>query len=169
MKKYLLVIALLSFMIVTGCGVKNNEVTDNNNQSDVNPDPSANVTYRTMTCTKKDENMGVGDGTKYIIKHDGQNVQSITMKLDYHMTNDEDKEVFDQNKNLFTDLADKMKDIAGVTTNIVEDTVDMFQADLTLALDKMSDTDIANFDDFKLSKDLEEQKRLFEEKGFTCN
>ncbi len=169
MKKYFLVVALLGFMIVTGCGAKNNEVTDNNNQSDVNPNPTANVVYQTMTCTKKDENMGVGDGTKYFIKHDGQNVKSITMKLDYHMTNDKDKEVFDQNRNLFTELADKMKDIAGVTTNIVEDTVDMFQADLTLALDKMSDTDIANFDDFKLSKDLEEQKRLFEEKGLTCN
>lgn len=168
MKKYFLLAILVGCVVLSGCGIKNNEVTDNNDNSDVNQNKTPDVTYQTMTCTKKDENMGVDDGTKYIIKHDGQNVKSITMRLSYHTTNDSDKEIFDENKSLFTNLADKMKDVAGVTTNIIEDTVDMFQADFNLAIDKMSDNDILEFDQFKVSKNLAEQKKLFEDKGLIC-
>lgn len=168
MKKYFLIAIVVGSILLTGCNAKNNDVTDNNGNSDVNPTQSPETSFQTMTCTKNNENMGVEDGTKYYIKHDGQNVKSITMKLDYNITNDSDKEMFDKNKSLFEDIADKFKDVVGVTTNIVEDSVDMFQADLTLAVDKMSDTDINQFDQFKISKQLEEQKKVFEDKGYTC-
>lgn len=168
MKKYLIVTILLGTIIIAGCAAQNNDVTDNNDNSDLNPTATPEVSYQTTTCTKNNDNMGVADGTKYIIKHDGENVKNITMKLDYSVNNDDDKEMYDENKSLFTNIADKFQDVVGVTINVIQDTTDMFQAELDLAVDKMTDNDMANFDQFKVSKSLTEQKRNFEEKGLTC-
>lgn len=166
MKKYMWLAIMIGALCMTGCGTKNNDVTDNNDNSDIAP--TTDVAYQTTTCTKDEKNAGVTDESSYIIKHDGDKVKSITMKLHYNLDDDTGKEIFDKNKSVFTNIADKFKDIVGLTTNVIEDSASLYRANVELAIDKMSDEDMNNFDEFKLSKSLEEQKRHFEDKGIIC-
>lgn len=167
MKKYIWLTIMIGALVMTGCGVKNNDVTDNNDDSDIAP--TTDVAYQTMTCTKDNTNAGVKDASKYIVKHDGENVKSITMKLDYNLENETGKEIYDKNKSLFTNIADKFEDLVGLTTNVIEDTASLFRADIELAIDKMDDSDLDKFEDVKLSKSLKEQKKHFEEAGMKCS
>lgn len=168
MKRILMTITIITIVLLTGCGIKNNDVVDNNNDSDVNPTASPEVNYRTITCKKDKENVGVEDNTTYIIKHNGDEVKSITMKMHYKLNEEAGKELFDENKSLLTNITDKFKDVAGLTTNVIEDTVDMFRAEVNLQLDKLEEADMDKFDNFKVSKSLEEQKKYFEDKGIKC-
>lgn len=167
MKKYIWLTIMIGALVMTGCGAKNNDVTDNNDNSDLAP--TTDVAYQTMTCTNDKTNAGVKDASKYIIKHDGENVKSITMKLDYNLENETGKEIYDTHKSVFTNITDKFKDIVGLTTNVIEDSADMFKADIELAIDKMDDTDLAKFEDIKLSKSLQEQKKNLEDAGMKCS
>ncbi|MCI8445530.1 MAG: hypothetical protein HFG15_03735 [Bacilli bacterium] len=90
------------------------------------------------------------------------------MKLHYNLNDDTGKEMFDTNKSVFTNIADKFKDVVGLTTNVIEDSASLYRANVELALEEMSDEDMNNFDEFKLSKSLEEQKKHFEDKGIIC-
>lgn len=166
MKKYIWSIMMIGALIMTGCGIKNNDVTDNNDDSDIAP--TTDVAYQTMTCTKDKTNVGVKDASKYIVKHDGENVKSVTMKLDYNLENETGKELYDTNKSVFTNIADKFKDLAGLTTNVIEDSASLFRADVEFAVDKMNEDDLTKFDDVKLSKSFKEQKKHFEDAGMTC-
>lgn len=169
MKRYLLTTAVIGIMVLTGCSLKNNSVVDNDDKSDIDPMATPSVNYQTVTCKKDNTNVGVDDNTTYIIKHDGDTVKSITMKMDYKLNETSGKELFDNNKSILTNITDKFKDIAGLTTNIVEDSVDLFKAEVNLEIDKMKDDDMGKFDDFKVSKSLKEQKKHFEDKGINCN
>lgn len=170
MKKYILTIMIATVLFLTGCGIKNNTVSDNNDGSDLNPTDNANVAYQTTICRKDEDKNGVTDKTTYEIKHDGQNVKNITMKMHYELTDETNgKNVFDNNKSIFTDIKDAFVDAVNITTNVVEDSANLYRANIELAVDKMSDEDMTKFDKFKVSKDLNEQKRHFEDDGYTCD
>lgn len=166
MKKFLIISIAFVMFFMTGCGVKNNTTTDNNDGSDSNLSDKDNL--ETTTCTKNDKNESVKDESSYIIKHDGDTVKNVTMKMHYKLENETGKELYDTNKSVFTNIKDKFQDIVGVGTNIIEDTADMFHAEVTLDLEKMSDEDRNKFEDIKLSKDYNTQKKYLEDKGLTC-
>lgn len=170
MKKYIFTIMIATVLFLTGCGAKNNTVTDNNDESDLNPTDNANISYATTTCSKDENKDGITDKTSYEIKHDGNDVKSITMKMHYELIDETNgKNAFENNKSIFTDIKDAFTDAVNVTTSVVEDSANLYRANVELAVDKMSDEDITNFDKFKVSKDLEEQKKHFEDDGYTCN
>lgn len=167
MKKYFLAVLIATLFVFTGCSMKNNSVTDNNDNSDLNPNDK--VAYNTTVCTKMEQKDGVTDNTSYEIHYDGNNVKSITMKMNYQLNDNElGMDVFNNNKSIFNDMKDMFKDAASITTNVVEDSASLFKANLDVAVDNMSDDEITRFDRFTISKDLEEQKRYFENEGYTC-
>ena len=167
MKKYFFITVMTAALLLTGCGTKNNTVTDNNDNSDLNP--TQDVSYQTMTCTKDENKDGVIDKTSYEIHHDGTNVKSITMSMHYELADETTgKDAFDNNKSILDDIKEAFTDAANVTTSVVEDSANLFRANAEIAVDKMNDESIAKFDRFKISKDLEQQKKNFEDDGYTC-
>lgn len=167
-KKSILIIVITGILLVTGCGIKNNKTTDNNDTSDLNP--TTDVSYKTTTCSKDEDKDGVKDKTSYEIHHDGSTVKSITMNMHYELTDENGSgNVFDDNKSIFNDIKDAFVDAVNVTTNVVEDSANLFRANVEVMVENMDDDAINSFDKFKISKDLEQQKKHFEDDGYTCN